>query len=222
MKPRVYVTKNGGFRCDPREVMRWILATKGGRIRPDAFAGNTLSKDRAAAFDSGPAHRNLPRIIAITLGLLLSASCAARTQSVQPTPPDTGDIISHVLIDTAFIQFFANARNRQYDHKTLPNEEIVACAYGVIFNDSALVAFIRPTLSQPLGSAMVAYHPCKSLKPEVAGRIVLLGTWHNHSGPLRDGGCYFSFHDDNSFRQSDNIIELLTCEDKTIWRSKKR
>jgi hypothetical protein len=158
--------------------------------------------------------------------LLALALACARVEPPPPVsqpapPPPAPQQIRHVFADSAFNQFFANARNRQNGHSTLPDQEIVTCLYGVIRGDTAYLAFVRPTFSSPEGASLVHYAACAKTVAKVLGELVLLGTWHPH-GPdsLPHGGCYFSTVDDRSFQLTDAPLDFVSCKDGLIWRSK--
>lgn len=159
--------------------------------------------------------------IALLIVLFVLFGCASNPRRDLPTAsqqaaPDP--LISVVQSDSAFKQFLGGVRSRMFGHKTEADQENVACLYGLVRGDTAQIAFIRPTVIEPIGSSMVAYKGCDIPNPETFGKLQYLGTWHTHWFGV---DCGFSIPDTHSFVMDlDAVIEVVSCSQGLIWRSK--
>jgi hypothetical protein len=133
--------------------------------------------------------------------------------------PASRDGLAFVDIDSTLTGYFAERRLRQFDHKTLPDQETVDCLYGVVHGDTAIVTMIRPAKIRMASADSVRYDRCPRPKADVFGTLRYLGVWHPH---IPAEACWFSLPDSYSFEADPYaLLDAMSCSRGLLVRGKK-
>lgn len=139
------------------------------------------------------------RLLLLTL-IPIMGCAAVLTSPPKPAPEPS----PHVIISIPMRAFLSDIAARMEGNMSLPNMEQLLCVYGHIEGREIYIESLRPTTLLLRDSVSVEYEPCHG--PGV------LGTWHTH--PTLDGylSCAFSEADNESFREQDETVALISCD----------